>query len=141
MFINKLRPRSSLSLWLDPTQKMGIDIISWRRRIAAYTPRSVTSPTRHTVPKTKPTSRSFVTTRNNQDTSFLYIFSLFILISAGIHVLALQHTTHRTPRRATHMKVFRPLVNKANLSSATLLPPTWNSVTYACRYVAIFNPW
>ena len=27
------------------------------------------------------------------------------------------------------MKVFRPLVNKPNLSSATLLLPTWNSVT------------
>ena len=64
----------------------------------AYTPRSVTSPTRYTVPKTKPTSRNLVTTRNNQDTSFLYVFSLFILFSAGIHLLALQHTAHRSPR-------------------------------------------
>ena len=41
--------------------------------------------------------------RNNKDTSFLYIFPLFFLISAWLHLtwihrLALQHTNHQTPR-------------------------------------------
>ena len=77
---------------------MGIDITSWRQRIGAYTPRSVTSPTKHTVRKTKPPSRNLVTTSNNKDISFLCIFLLFILVTAGIHLLALEHRTHRTPR-------------------------------------------
>ena len=80
LFITKIQPRSSVSLWLDPIQKMGIDIISWRQRIGAYTPRSVTSPTRHTVSQTKPTSRNRARHKEKQP-RYKFCLHMFIIHS------------------------------------------------------------